>query len=1139
MAADYSYYIVLVNIIRNYRLDDTSLSELFTNPQMQKNVELYLEERDRKLNQLAAELTNSDIFKKLRNYIETKAYNNLNNIAKALHKLKNINESHSQSFFESLTLYLMRGKAADLFTKLTEIGILLRDENVVFEVKHGSKFCDFFNSNKEGVLSDVSETFRIVGDLIMKKLPDNGMMGKMKIIRVKSNALGHELYQTLVLARKLGSDDGQYFFEIIRYFDNLSLSNKNKTQPVHRIWQVLQRPECLFVKSKTGERCQCKNYQYEDNTIQCSNPECGHEHTVIQQFSDLDRLPCIVILVEKGRLGDTFPPSLNVMDLRSRHQKRPPFMSSLIQELGRICRYQDKSDVNNLPYALVGPEVIKIFREGHNKSAVFYAAYENKGSKIDAHTRQSKRTKKSSSAAVDSVNDDNLSTVEHGLPKKGNYDAGNEQKHFNRLLFQAEPQIGKTGVFLKTISLLRQIICQVDSNEMATESKEDDFENEELDANDEEDDFHETRDINDEYSDTSASDWQYPFWKTMRINETNTLKTHIEQSKYSRLYGPYRHNQPPEYLICERRKECQTLSNNVYSDLGFGEHKDNALQNFVAYKHTDHQWCTECKTSPPIIHCKIQIDNCDRHWLRLSVPHLQRFEPLLDLLHRRPSDTIKFFSNTPLHQPKLHTRGYSRETERKNRCTLKTWIFNPTYGAAERATINYFHTMVRVKNDIIQPCQYVQILVVRSEEFDGYAGLWQTTHAILQLPPTLPDCDVDVHAGGIGYARRSIQLFSETFNLNRIFVIDDNVYKVHAVEQSSDGDGIDRNENGLLRAETVLLYSVLSHMDGQFVCKRPPKNANDFDPYDFTATAKPCLCGLVPVKENVGLHRFTGGKKQYGVLGVLRLRSGALWARKGFKRAHVYSLVLLNIKALQKRHIYYNPWQVHEDCNLNNDCDQKGLVVCKYNRFLISKRQTGSWMPKLYEVFSGVIVETHKELDAATSVADVILRWIRAIAPPCNVHVLMLNRGQEFSEISRECMSREFERDDSLGQIVMELLTATHGKYHLVCFSLINITSSTTNSENVICKKNTIIANVLGYFGSTPGIGGFKTHVILITTSLCKCLGLISRDDFEREIIEQVFYSPSGKVDFQLLASHNVHTFLVPVLLIHVKALSE
>lgn len=53
-------------------------------------------------------------------------------------------------------------------------------------------------------------------------------------------------------------------------------------------------------------------------------------------YSQLESLPCLLVLCEKGRMGDTFPFSFACLDLRVRSSK---FLSTAIQELGRLCRY--------------------------------------------------------------------------------------------------------------------------------------------------------------------------------------------------------------------------------------------------------------------------------------------------------------------------------------------------------------------------------------------------------------------------------------------------------------------------------------------------------------------------------------------------------------------------------------------------------------------------------------------------------------------------------------------------------------------------------------------------------------------------------------------------------------------------------
>ena len=54
------------------------------------------------------------------------------------------------------------------------------------------------------------------------------------------------------------------------------------------------------------------------------------------QYSDLHGIPCLLILCQKGRMGDTFPQTFSCLDLRIRTSDNA---STFVQELGRLCRY--------------------------------------------------------------------------------------------------------------------------------------------------------------------------------------------------------------------------------------------------------------------------------------------------------------------------------------------------------------------------------------------------------------------------------------------------------------------------------------------------------------------------------------------------------------------------------------------------------------------------------------------------------------------------------------------------------------------------------------------------------------------------------------------------------------------------------
>lgn len=62
----------------------------------------------------------------------------------------------------------------------------------------------------------------------------------------------------------------------------------------------------------------------------------AERHTKALTYSQLESLPCLLVLCEKGRMGDTFPFSFACLDFRVRCAD---CLSTTIQELGRLCRY--------------------------------------------------------------------------------------------------------------------------------------------------------------------------------------------------------------------------------------------------------------------------------------------------------------------------------------------------------------------------------------------------------------------------------------------------------------------------------------------------------------------------------------------------------------------------------------------------------------------------------------------------------------------------------------------------------------------------------------------------------------------------------------------------------------------------------
>jgi hypothetical protein len=67
------------------------------------------------------------------------------------------------------------------------------------------------------------------------------------------------------------------------------------------------------------------------------------------RYVSLENIPCVLVLCEKGRMGDTFLCSLAEFDLRLRYGGSGVHRSALEQDLGRVCGYFGPGDASRLP----------------------------------------------------------------------------------------------------------------------------------------------------------------------------------------------------------------------------------------------------------------------------------------------------------------------------------------------------------------------------------------------------------------------------------------------------------------------------------------------------------------------------------------------------------------------------------------------------------------------------------------------------------------------------------------------------------------------------------------------------------------------------------------------------------------------
>ena len=94
-------------------------------------------------------------------------------------------------------------------------------------------------------------------------------------------------------------------------------------------------------------------------------------------YNHLEGLPCLMLLVEKGRMGDTFPQSFNCLDLRPRDAGTAN-TATIVQELGRMCRYcnMDESSCRKVEVnCLLREDAVDVEIEDHK----YYGAFTEGG----------------------------------------------------------------------------------------------------------------------------------------------------------------------------------------------------------------------------------------------------------------------------------------------------------------------------------------------------------------------------------------------------------------------------------------------------------------------------------------------------------------------------------------------------------------------------------------------------------------------------------------------------------------------------------------------------------------------------------------------------------------------------------------
>lgn len=179
-----------------------------------------------------------------------------------------------------------------------------------------------------------------------------------------------------------------------------------------------------------------------------------HERFVLHTYSELEGLPCILILVEKGKMGksdqlsrarrlaltskfgltfigDTFPHSLRLYDLSLRYARGLTSRSSAEQDMGRAFGYHKGTK----PVVLVSQECFAALRhESDNGTALLQLAPDHK----------LRRCEEASGEWPESVFDSAVFRSDF-LPTPAHFDYIERPEHDLTFLLWGLPQIGKTG----------------------------------------------------------------------------------------------------------------------------------------------------------------------------------------------------------------------------------------------------------------------------------------------------------------------------------------------------------------------------------------------------------------------------------------------------------------------------------------------------------------------------------------------------------------------------------------------------------------------------------------------------------------------------------------------------------------------
>eukprot|EP00903_Cladosiphon_okamuranus_P012871 g12021.t1 len=649
-------------------------------------------------------------------------------------------------------------------------------------------------------------------------------------------------------------------------------------------------------------------------------------------YADLLNVPMILILVDKGRTGDTFPHSLGHFDLRIRTVGDT--YSTFAQELGRLCRYQAFGRINEDGTGCSHEEAKKLGKEALGRKRVVKVSnpsgkllgvadtswqlediLEKHGARLNVHVEESKNM--------------------YGKLFASKYTAGVAEKRANLAMQSCKPAGSRVDNF-SWVENFQDLLCNVSGERITSEAG---------------------KALIKQFNIEAIAPFDEQGQSTRAQGSLESLKAAIDWD------GRF-HSHGVRLCVCEG--QCSSECNKGAQDRSsFGVIPSIRVADLAKsggkLDGVSGRWemTSQEKRKAPYV-------SGDGEYVAKQPPRSwgNGFEPRCEQRRFQHPQSDKFQDLDVSIPESIQTLDELLEAKKEMR-----WIFTPSFNRFEpgqrQALLDRSSALqAHLSDPAVGKRVNVQVLVVRQGEFQSYSKFFGRHYVIMALPPSMPcgespsseECSPE--EGGIGYARHFIQRWSKANGIPFVWMLDDNIQACHELNvETAEGNyepcSFTHVMNSLERlmlasdSKTIVIpttqnvqgspQSIQHYVSGKQVPDNacPPKS----DILRHGSNPRTPITG----DRIVTVGDFSGRPGQYGVIGIARHRHGVSNnegnAHKPFGVTHsVYSFCLLNVDSTVTRQAFYPIKRFWEDVEFNHVVDEKGLVVCMFRKFSHSKK---------------------------------------------------------------------------------------------------------------------------------------------------------------------------------------------------------